>query len=996
VSISVGSPLVNYKLVTQSRDRLLAQFQKTPTYAKAVAYYRENIGKVASVDDLLKDRRLLQVALSAFQLEDEINSKGLIKKLLTEDPSDKKSVAYRLVDPRFRQFAAAFAALKSDGGKQLRSAAMMGSILGRFETNEFEKFIGESDPAVREALYYKRTVKDTIDVSNVAGLLDKFKKSAPVAAAVKYYRDNIGTVTNVHGLLNDDRLLSFALSAYGLDALMVDKRTVERLLTEDPAAKNSLANIDSRFAGFATAFKSLRYDGGASLHNTGNIDALVAAFESREFEQSVSGNDAAARTSFNAQHAAEKAPAPPSTSYYRDKIATVAGVSDLMADDRLLGVALLAFDLGPLAEDEASVLRLLSEDPAASESLAQSDPRMMQFATHFASLKSDGGAQIRAAADIDAVAAAFAQRQYGSALDVVQAAAYYRDNIADVVAPAGLLDDGELRYIALAAYGIADLFNDTASVQRLLTEDPTAPGSLAQTDPRTLPFAEAFRNLQTDGGAEVKSAAHIDAVLAAFEAKGLQSTPTMAQSTQYYRDNIAKVSDVDELLGDGQLLHVVLSAYGIGDLVNDKASVRRLLTEFTFLPNALARTDPRFMRFAEDFSSLQLDNGTKIKTQASIDAVVSAFQNPLVREGSGDPLLATYYRDSIGKITDVAGFVADKQLTRVALAAYGLSDLADDAATVQRLLTEDPAGPGALGKAEPRYAAFAAAFASLKSDGGAKLHDPADIDRILAAYETNEQARIFALVHPATRTGLYGKDGEKTLGGLLSEFQNGTGFKEAAAYFRANIGNAWSVDAFLKDTKLVSVALSAFRMEGLAEQPAVLRALLTQDPASPGAAAHADPRYMQFAQAFASLRSGTAMRDGKSIDAVLGAYQANEFEKSLDPKVKAAISSGGTLTPTMLIADRTMAKVTRGGLYLPEQTAALELEQQLAAMKRAGLDPAKLQDPAQLEKFVTRYLAKVGMEQAGAQPSLVSMLFQNDAGAADASGGGAGLVNLLA
>src|SRR5690606_37589542 len=93
VSISVGSPLVNYKLAVQSHDRLLAQFRKMPTYARAVEYYRQNIGKAASVDDLLNDRRLLQVALSAFQLEDEIDSKGLIKKLLTEDPTDKKSVA---------------------------------------------------------------------------------------------------------------------------------------------------------------------------------------------------------------------------------------------------------------------------------------------------------------------------------------------------------------------------------------------------------------------------------------------------------------------------------------------------------------------------------------------------------------------------------------------------------------------------------------------------------------------------------------------------------------------------------------------------------------------------------------------------------------------------------------------------------------------------------------------------------------------------------------
>jgi hypothetical protein len=377
--------------------------------------------------------------------------------------------------------------------------------------------------------------------------------------------------------------------------------------------------------------------------------------------------------------------------------------------------------------------------------------------------------------------------------------------------------------------------------------------------------------------------------------------------------------------------------------------------------------------------------------------VVSQFQNKLVQSGSGNPLLASYYRDAIGGVTDVAGLMADDQLLRVALSAYGLSDLAGDKATVQRLLTEDPAAPGALAQVEPRYAAFAAAFASLKSDGGAKLHDPADIDGIIAAYGDSESSRLFALVHPAARSGLFGSDGEKTVGGLLAEFQGGTAYKDALAYFRANMGNVRSVDAFLKDGKLVSVALSAFRMEGRAEQPAALRALLTQDPAAPGALAQVDPRYMQFAQAFAALKSGASIRDGKSLDAIASAYQANEFERWLDPKAKSAAASGGTLTPTQLIADKTMAKVTRTALYLPDQIAALDLDQQLAAMKRAGLDPAKLQDPAQLEKFVTRYLLKVGMDQAATQPSLVSMLFQSgDSGASDPSASGGSLVNLLA
>src|SRR6478672_7185172 len=116
IAISTGSPVVDYNLSLKNRDRLLTQFRKDPQYTREVNYYRQNIGKVTSPDDLIKDRRLLMVALSAFQLEDEVDAKGILKKLLTQDPSDQNSLAQRMRDPRFLKFAQTFAALRSDGG----------------------------------------------------------------------------------------------------------------------------------------------------------------------------------------------------------------------------------------------------------------------------------------------------------------------------------------------------------------------------------------------------------------------------------------------------------------------------------------------------------------------------------------------------------------------------------------------------------------------------------------------------------------------------------------------------------------------------------------------------------------------------------------------------------------------------------------------------------------------------------------------------------------
>ncbi len=80
---TIGVPIVDYIMATKNQAQYLAQFQKTPSYAQAVAHYRDNIGNVTSVDALLKDRKLLTVALSAFQLESQINNTGIIRKLLS-------------------------------------------------------------------------------------------------------------------------------------------------------------------------------------------------------------------------------------------------------------------------------------------------------------------------------------------------------------------------------------------------------------------------------------------------------------------------------------------------------------------------------------------------------------------------------------------------------------------------------------------------------------------------------------------------------------------------------------------------------------------------------------------------------------------------------------------------------------------------------------------------------------------------------------------------
>ena len=88
---------------------LQARFEARKDNQATMARFREAASLHQDVESLLKDRRTLQVVLEAFQLEGEIDKRGILRKILTEDPAAEGSLANKLTDRRWRELAGAFA-----------------------------------------------------------------------------------------------------------------------------------------------------------------------------------------------------------------------------------------------------------------------------------------------------------------------------------------------------------------------------------------------------------------------------------------------------------------------------------------------------------------------------------------------------------------------------------------------------------------------------------------------------------------------------------------------------------------------------------------------------------------------------------------------------------------------------------------------------------------------------------------------------------------------
>ena len=85
-----------------------AALQASSTNQRDEAYFREKIGKIETAEDLVSDRRLLRVALTAYGLEGDINNKAFIRKVLEDGTLKEGALSGRLANKQYEKFSAAF------------------------------------------------------------------------------------------------------------------------------------------------------------------------------------------------------------------------------------------------------------------------------------------------------------------------------------------------------------------------------------------------------------------------------------------------------------------------------------------------------------------------------------------------------------------------------------------------------------------------------------------------------------------------------------------------------------------------------------------------------------------------------------------------------------------------------------------------------------------------------------------------------------------------
>ncbi|WP_050526132.1 DUF1217 domain-containing protein [Pseudorhodobacter aquimaris] len=130
-------------------------FQSSATLARDEDYFRANIGSIQTAEDLVSDHRLLKVALGAFGLDDDINNKYFIQKVLDDGTLDASALGNKLADKQYLALSASFG-FGDSAIPNTQNEGFADKILTAYQDRQFETAVGEQDEDLRFALNAER------------------------------------------------------------------------------------------------------------------------------------------------------------------------------------------------------------------------------------------------------------------------------------------------------------------------------------------------------------------------------------------------------------------------------------------------------------------------------------------------------------------------------------------------------------------------------------------------------------------------------------------------------------------------------------------------------------------------------------------------------------------------------------------------------------------------------------------------------------------------
>lgn len=155
----IGEGYSGWQLLRKQLPAQKQAYVATPTPQREAAYFRQKISGAVTAGDLVSDRTLLKVALTAFGLEADLNARAFVRKVLSDGVTGTSALANRLADKRYRAFASGFG-LDGTGLPGTLDKEFVDKVIADFYTRSFEAAVGETNSTYRLALNANRELTE--------------------------------------------------------------------------------------------------------------------------------------------------------------------------------------------------------------------------------------------------------------------------------------------------------------------------------------------------------------------------------------------------------------------------------------------------------------------------------------------------------------------------------------------------------------------------------------------------------------------------------------------------------------------------------------------------------------------------------------------------------------------------------------------------------------------------------------------------------------------
>ncbi|UJW76296.1 DUF1217 domain-containing protein [Rhizobium sp. SL42] len=563
--------------------------------------------------------------------------------------------------------------------------------------------------------------------------LNRVASDSQVARETAYFEENIGNVTSVDEFLDDYRLYSFAMKAYGLEEMTYAKAYMKKVLESDLNESTSFANVlsDDRYRNFAAAFQ---FTGQTKDSQTSAQETKLLALLD---EQLVAENDAIETETY----------------YYESVIDTVTSADSLVKNTRLFNYVLDAYGIDGTYYTKEHFTKILTSDLSDSTSYvnqlvendASNSAAFLKMAQAF-SFNTDGslsGTTAQTAEQKESTVALYIEEEqtYASEYYLQREKAYYTAQIANVTTVEDITGDERLFNYVKTALELDSTV--TASVfKSIVTSDVSASSNYAITNGGSAWVAVAQKfNFGTDGNVQTGYSAQGSAQLASThtgfaEFYDDESEEMKTSTIDYFTEKMAEITSVDDLLDNSSLRLMLQRAFGFEGDEFTNSELRKVLTSDVTDPNSYANKskDSRLIEMATLFN-FDSEGEAKAPLQAQNQATATNIAKDyivkqiLYLEGDEQTTAkeaatkeSEYYQEQIASIRTADELLADRRVVDVVLGAFGFDgdEVTDD--FLKQLFASDLEDPKSFAN-QQTDAKWAELLASFNFDSEGNLTD---------------------------------------------------------------------------------------------------------------------------------------------------------------------------------------------------------------------------------------------------------------------------------